>query len=632
MSNYCYVYNTETNAFFSDELSVFVKENIEACKPVLNRNGKTEFSGWTRDAMEVVSSAIVKTSCPDIQMQGKYQKIELEVSVPLVALDQLSLKSWMELKTSEVVFVCRIDAKEDADYQIKSLRSVIIDSKSVSKNILTLKLLVDPNQFEMNSRTEIYSKFNFIIKRSSSESNDVRLLRSITAQMSRPLPEFIEDVVLGINHPDEVPVPLISKSIGAQAQNSVVRSCLNSGLSLVDGPLGSGVTTVIEETIKSLVKENSTSVVLFRSGPSVDKFYQDLIEAEIPEYQIVRLGFSSTLGHLQQKYSALIKMYVGIINTEIISGFEYNGSIYTCGEADYIMRGIIRPQWEAFQIVLDAFDGESVEKLQSIYPFAKCAHFDGQNFKKHFDWICSVFAVALKLAPLELLQSASNISKYVLGNLAKVVLMTSKYAATNAKVLGESGLNFESLFVDDCNLIPEIEVILAMSSQAAPSNLKRIGLFGHFSSGRPQCFNESLKAAGASVSFIDRFICAGFSKTITLASRTSASQESDMFSSSKQFVSVPAILGKGEEMPMRNYIQNLDEAEYAVALFQYLRLKNISSQDIAIIASYKGQVDLIREVLQSRCNWTDFYGQPAFIGTIDQSIGLHYKSNKYLFY
>ena len=361
--------------------------------------------------MEVVSSAIVKTSNPDVQKQGKYQRIELEVSIPLAALDQISLKSWMELKSSEVVFVCRIDAQEDGSYQVKTLRSVIVDSKSISKNILTLKLLVDPDQYEMNSRTEVYSKLNFIIKRSSSESNDVRILRSVASQITRPLPEFIEDALLGISHPDEV--AFLSEPLGSS--NAIVNSCLNSGLSIVNGPFGSGVTSAIRDTTKALVLSNRSTVILFRSGPAVDKFYQDLIESGIPEYQIIRLGFSSTLGNLQQKYSNLIKKYVDIINTEILSGFEYNSTIYTCGEADYILRGMIRPQWEAFKILLN--DSERESELQSVYPFAKCSNFDGQNYEEHYDWICSVFSIAKMLAPLELLQSSKKHFNIIIINL-----------------------------------------------------------------------------------------------------------------------------------------------------------------------------------------------------------------------
>lgn len=217
--------------------------------------------------------------------------------------------------------------------------------------------------------------------------------------------------------------------------------------------------------------------------------------------------------------------------------------------------------------------------------------------------------------------------------------MTSKYAAINAGELSESGLDFENLLVDDCNLIPEVEVLLALTSQNAPSNLKRLCLFGHENGGRPQCFNEKLKSAGASISIMDRFISSGFSKSCHLLSpdnfnspwqkwtSTRKLAESGFLGQILQFVNVPIVVGKGEEMPMKNYIQNLDEAEFSVALFQLLRLNEIQAKDIAILAAYKGQVDLIKEVLQTRCNWTGFYGEPGFIGTIDQSIGLNFKSN-----
>ena len=222
--------------------------------------------------------------------------------------------------------------------------------------------------------------------------------------------------------------------------------------------------------------------------------------------------------------------------------------------------------------------------------------------------------------------------------------MTSKYAAINAKELSVIGLNFENLLVDDCNLIPEIEVLLSLTSQLNPSNLKRLCLFGHEKGGRPQCFNEKLKAAGASVTFLDRLISSGFSKTIHLPSNNHFSSpwqkwrnssqipESKIFDNSLQFVNVPILIGKGEEMPMRNYIQNLDEAEFSVALFQLLRLNDIPAEDIAILTAYKGQVDLIREVLQTRCSWTEFYGEPEFIGTIDQSNGLQFKSKTSIYY
>lgn len=384
-------------------------ENIKACKPVLNRNGKTEFSGWTRDSMEVVASAIIRTSEPDVIKQGKYQRIELEISVPLAPLDQITLKSWYDMKASEVIFVCRVDAHESGDFELKTLRSVIVDSKSITSNVLTLKLLVDPDQFELSSRTEIFSKLNFVVKRTSSESNDVRLLRSISRQFDKNLPDYLEDSIIGINHPDDIIDPEFSIDYKGcnltEEQCQAVFKCLNSGVSICEGGFGTGCTTVLKESVKCLHDNDSKSVIIFRSGPAVEKFYQDSISCNIPEYQIVRLGFSSTLENIQQKYNSIIKGHVELINIEILSGLDSN-IIYTCGEADYVMRGIIQPRWDAFYILMA--NEKDRDNLVKNYPFANCLAFNSEeSFESHFDRIVSVFNVAKILSPLELLQSSN---------------------------------------------------------------------------------------------------------------------------------------------------------------------------------------------------------------------------------
>ena len=410
---YCKYFNFPffTNSEFSSELEDHLKESISACKPVLNKTGKTEFSAWTRDAMEIVSSAIVKASSPDVRQQGKYQHIELEVTIPLSSLDQLTLKSWMELKSSEVVFVCRIDAQTDNEYFLKSLRSVVVDSRSVSKNILTLKLLVHPDQYDMSTRTEIFSKLNFIVKRSSSESNDVRILKALSFQLSKPLPSFLEDAIIGLVHPDEIQgisesFEILKDSSLTKEQDEAIEICLNSRLSVVESPFSSGCTTVLKFAVKNLLYANKTTVILFRSGPAVDKFYQDLLKDGIEEHNIVRLGFSSNLAHLQQKYQQLIKNCIEKINMLVISGLNSN-DIYTCGEADFIMNGTIIPRWEAFNILLK--HETDVEILKAAYPFAKCMNFEkfSNDLKAHFGAICALFDIAKLLAPLELLQNSN---------------------------------------------------------------------------------------------------------------------------------------------------------------------------------------------------------------------------------
>jgi len=217
--------------------------------------------------------------------------------------------------------------------------------------------------------------------------------------------------------------------------------------------------------------------------------------------------------------------------------------------------------------------------------------------------------------------------------------MTSKYAAINCTNLSQHNIKVDNIFIDDCNLIPEIETLLALQIPSKSSKLKRLALFAHKMSGRPHSFDDTLVAAGGTLSLFHRLMSSGFSKCFNLDpsdqisspwnsfvdSKFDISAQSNVFKNSLQFVNVSNVLGKGEEAPMRNYIQNLDEAEYAVALYQLLRLNNVACADIAIISAYKGQVDLIKEVLRSRCDWTDFYGEPAFVGTIDQTNSLHFK-------
>ena len=55
--------------------------------------------------------------------------------------------------------------------------------------------------------------------------------------------------------------------------------------------------------------------------------------------------------------------------------------------------------------------------------------------------------------------------------------------------------------------------------------------------------------------------------------------------------------------------QNLGEAEYVVAVYQYMRLLGYPAERISILATYNGQKHLIRDVLNQRCR-DPFFGMP----------------------
>jgi intron-binding protein aquarius len=88
-----------------------------------------------------------------------------------------------------------------------------------------------------------------------------------------------------------------------------------------------------------------------------------------------------------------------------------------------------------------------------------------------------------------------------------------------------------------------------------------------------------------------------------------------------QFIDVPDYEGQGEREPSPHFIQNLGEAEYAVAIFQYMRLLGYPARSISILTTYAGQKALIHDVLDHRCKGNRLFGLPRIVTTVDKYQG-----------
>jgi len=88
-----------------------------------------------------------------------------------------------------------------------------------------------------------------------------------------------------------------------------------------------------------------------------------------------------------------------------------------------------------------------------------------------------------------------------------------------------------------------------------------------------------------------------------------------------QFIDVPDYQGQGEREPSPHFIQNLGEAEYAVAIFQYMRLLGYPARSISILTTYAGQKALIHDVLDHRCKGNRLFGLPRIVTTVDKYQG-----------
>jgi intron-binding protein aquarius len=90
-----------------------------------------------------------------------------------------------------------------------------------------------------------------------------------------------------------------------------------------------------------------------------------------------------------------------------------------------------------------------------------------------------------------------------------------------------------------------------------------------------------------------------------------------------QAINVEDFDGKGETTPTPYFFQNLGEAEYTIALFQYMVLIGYPPDKISILATYNGQKELISDIVAQRCGpGTPLEGiRPKAISTVDQYQG-----------
>lgn len=88
-----------------------------------------------------------------------------------------------------------------------------------------------------------------------------------------------------------------------------------------------------------------------------------------------------------------------------------------------------------------------------------------------------------------------------------------------------------------------------------------------------------------------------------------------------QLVDVGDYQGRGESQPKPHFFQNLGEAEYMVATFQFLRLCGVPAHRITMLTTYNGQRHLLNDVVKARCAAYPIFGEPAHISTVDRFQG-----------
>ena len=285
----------------------------------------------------------------------------------------------------------------------------------------------------------------------------------------------------------------------------------------------------------------------------------------------------------------------------------------------------------------------------------------------------AVFAELADFRAFELLRNHKTRANYLLLKQARVVAMTCTHAAIARRQLLALGFRYDTLVMEEAAQVLEVETIIPMLLQpshdgalraaegpgvprgAAGCRLQRVCLIGDHHQLPPVVKNRALqKYSNLDQTLFTRFVRLGVPHVLldqqgrarpemaalyswryggqlgnlAAVEAAGAAHEASPYARANagfkhtfQFVNVPEFLGRGESAPSPFFYQNVGEAEYVVACFQYMRLLGYPAHKVTILTTYNGQKSLIRDVLNDRCARHPAFGLPARVTTVDKYQG-----------
>ena len=461
------------------------------------------------------------------------------------------------------------------------------------------------------------------------------------------------------------------------AQIKAITSGTQPGLTVIVGPPGTGKTDVATQIINNIYHNfpRQRTLLIAHSNQALNQLFQKIVALDIDERHLLRLGHGEEELSTESNFSK-----AGRVDSFLERGSLYLAEVQrlaasigapgahgdSCGTAEYFNQVYIQPMWKRYW---DEVRSGSSDDVVSKFPFhAFFANapilFPAQGSKKDFvevakgckSHIGRIFDELAEIRPFEILRSQKDKSDYLLVKEARIVAMTSTHAAMRRQEIAGLGFHYDNVVMEEAAQITEIENFIpfvlqaprVVNGQPPQSRLQRIVLVGDHLQNAPVIQNAAFRSyANLEQSLFQRLIRLGvphvlldaqgrsrpslaalykwrypqlrnlpFTSTAPEFTRANAGLRYEY-----QFIEVPDYKGKGESSPSPHFLQNLGEAEYAVALFQYMRLLGYPAEKISILCTYAGQRALVRDVLAHRCKANRLFGMPGWVGTVDKYQG-----------
>lgn len=461
-------------------------------------------------------------------------------------------------------------------------------------------------------------------------------------------------------------------------QVEAVVSGTQPGLSVIVGPPGTGKTDVATQIINLLYHNFPSERILLiaHSNQALNQLFQKIIALDIDPRHLLRLGHGEEDLDTEASYSKYGRVesflenrqpYLGEVNRLAASIGAEGAHGSSCETADYFNQVFIKPAWTRFWDAANA-EGATVESILAAFPFYKffsnapvatlfpsSGSFDelrdtASGCQYHID---KIFSELEAIRPFEILRNNRDQANHLLIKEARIIAMTSTHAAMRRSEIVDSGFHYDTLIMEEAAQVTEIESFIPCAMQnpnprTGELPLKRIVLVGDHLQNSPIIQNMTLRQyANFEQSLFLRLVRLGVPaihldkqgrcrpsiadlfkwRYEDLGNLPHLSQVPEFtranagFGYDYQFIDVPDYQGQGEREPTPHFIQNLGEAEYAVALYQYMRLLGYPGRSISILATYAGQRALIQDVLAHRCKDKRLFGLPRIVTTVDKYQG-----------
>ncbi|KAI8615394.1 hypothetical protein BC830DRAFT_1168644 [Chytriomyces sp. MP71] len=462
-------------------------------------------------------------------------------------------------------------------------------------------------------------------------------------------------------------------------QVEAIQAGTSNGLTLVVGPPGTGKTDTTVQIIANIYHNfpNEKTLLITHSNQALNQLFEKIVDLDIDPRHVLRLGHGmeelkseESWGKYGRVNSFLEKriQLLAQVDTLAASLSIPGAHGYTCETAQNFFNQYISRYWDRFHIVLKSPD-VTVQKLNDSFPFhyyfstaPSPLFYKGQTLEEAVETvegcyrhISKIFTELEEVRAFELLRNNHDRSNYLLIKEAKIVALTCTHAALKRRELVAIGFKYHNVIMEEAAQILEVEAFIPLLLQSVDqdtglSRLKRVVMVGDHHQLPPVVQNSAFQKYGnMEQSLFARLVRLGVPAVeldqqgrcrssladlfrwnytalddlglIKKAARSEFSLANPGFAFDAQFVNVEDYNGQGETEPMAHFLQNLGEAEYVVATYQYMRLLGYPASKISILTSYNGQKALIEDVLEKRCRWNPLFGLPADVATVDRFQG-----------